>query len=145
MLRPSVTIVWVSMLRGRVLWLLAELTRTGTPAIRSRGRKLLARLQRGRPLVGDRLADHRLEPLGRGPGEIGQVDLVMLAAPTKPLLVDEPVQPLDGWPLGAERAMVQQLGGATLAEGFQAHPPGRPQRPLGRGLLDRLLHQLLGD
>jgi DDE superfamily endonuclease len=33
-------------LRGRVLWLLAELTRTGTPAIRSRGRKLLARLQR---------------------------------------------------------------------------------------------------
>jgi hypothetical protein len=46
MLRPSVTIVWVSMLRGRVLWLLAELTRTGTPAIRSRGRKLLARLQR---------------------------------------------------------------------------------------------------
>jgi hypothetical protein len=33
-------------LRRRVLLLLAELTRTGTPAMRSRSRKLLARLQR---------------------------------------------------------------------------------------------------
>jgi hypothetical protein len=33
-------------LRRRVLPLLAELTGTGTPAMRSRGRKLLARLQR---------------------------------------------------------------------------------------------------
>jgi hypothetical protein len=33
-------------LRRRVLPLLTELTRTGTPAMRSRGRKLLARLQR---------------------------------------------------------------------------------------------------
>jgi hypothetical protein len=78
-------------LRRRVLPLLTELTRTGTPAMRSRGRKLLARLQRGRPLVGDRLAEHGLEPLGRGPYEIGQVDLVMLAAPAKPLVGDEAV------------------------------------------------------
>ena len=33
-------------LRRRVLPLLAELTHTGTPAMRSRGRKLLARLER---------------------------------------------------------------------------------------------------
>ena len=33
-------------LRRQVLPLLAELTRTGTPAMRSRGRKLLARLER---------------------------------------------------------------------------------------------------
>ena len=33
-------------LRRRVLPLLTELTHTGTPAMRSRGHKLLARLQR---------------------------------------------------------------------------------------------------
>src|SRR5512132_4573483 len=87
--------------------------------------------------VGDRLTDHRLEPLGRGPRRIGQVDLVMLAAPPEPLAGDEAVQPRDRRPLSAERAKVQHLGGATLTEALQAHPPSRRQRPLGRGRGDR--------
>jgi hypothetical protein len=49
-------------IRRWVLPLLAELTRTGTPAMRSRGRKLLARLEQPGPVSqGDRLAEPLVE------------------------------------------------------------------------------------